>query len=893
MREADLKLDPSLTDTIASMLGINNIWRRIARLVEEKTGRQFTRFSFTDPQIDDAAKKELVFLLQGLRSRVGLDLRVAKREAQDMLGRELTEQEVGSILRQDVDKILKYAKHGHSKVKLGPEFEDKELVGRLYEAFRDVGNDLAAFTLAYHKKLDEYLGKGMIGEELYKRASLTPAKQYIQNLGKYVRTFYDKEKYVTGKNLYEPILHDFGLYTPSRLRKLTNEQMAIKYLKTLKQEGVAIAEGVPQELVDRVKNGDKEALDELGQVIREALGYITEGEKAIRKTTNYLTQNLYNLIIMDMIVNNKEFISEKQKEGFVKVVDKSLGILYGKWVRKDVYNDLVDGMRFVQETPDLLGIYSSLLKFSIVTARPGAWIRNITYASWVQQTLAGNSPLNPKNWQYFVKGTKEYLEVLSDARKASETFKLFNELGGGSGSYTTEEAIKLITFLEESGGLKDAKSFIRSLRDFANKGVSNLGEMYSHLDAIQKYVLFLKKLDDGLTPEEAVLYAQRYINNYALNPKFFRELSKSTVGSMLLPFISFTVANTPVLVESVVRYPHRMAMIIGAPYLAGKLFTILHPELRDQIEAQKPTHQKDNILYTSVGYDPETGKITYWDLSNFFNLPAYKPGKDLPIEIAKSLSGSFVMPGGLLSPLSTAITGKDVFGRDVELPYAEGRKGALANLLPGGLLMNEIKEVINSIEGKPYSSSGKVLTVPEALARFFGVNLTHTFPNQVMKNLNEINMKYGEKMAVYKRVVQDPYASEKEKAYALEQIAKLRDEKAQKQAEMVLPYIQSALKQKGENGALEQPTATVVDKPVNVVSGGGLVDLGKLGGGGSKSYRGSVKLKKVPKIPTTSFKLTSGLAPFQIVSTPSKKKKPRMISLDQLPISPLSNYRLR
>lgn len=828
-------------------IGLTNIVNK----VDEKLHRAgITSFAFKgDPELDKETRTVTQLILNEVKNNIEHYTNVARKQASEILERRITDDELVSLIRNDIERVAELQQKQATKIKLGKEFFtetgelNKEFVEKLKNSVKEVGNEIQAQIISHNLILDDLEAMGA-DKEAVEKARLASNEAIWENLGSYLRTTYNRDLMATvlgGEKLYRPILFEYANYTPSQKEKLSLMEWAQGYLAKLKEEELNPADYIPEHLREGVLSGKKEDLEALGQIVKEMAGYET-GIEGITKTMNYLATNYYNLATQMLILKNRELVSDVPMEGFVKVVEKNFPALFGKYIRSDIYNDLLETARYQQKIPDFFNLYSSMWKYGMVVGRPAAWVRNFLYGFYAQQTFAGNSPLNPANWKHFAKGI-DFIKYLADPRNASKEVKLFIENGGGGGSFLQEEVRGgILDYLEKHKGKPEDLSFYQNLFNSLVESGASFSQAYSTIDSLNKFILFTKRLAKGDTPEQAVLYTNKYLNNYALNPKLFRELSKNPIISMILPFISFTVANTPVILETLVNNPQRIALFVS-PFLAyNTMLRLTDPEFYAQAEKQKPYYQKNNLLYLPISWDKETGKIYYVDVGLLFNIPIRTDLKEQAIETLRALGGSFVMPGGAIQPISTAISGKDIFGQDVDVPLGEGRLGALLKMAPGGLLLTEITELVKDFLGIPYSSSGKVRNKAESIINFLGFNIYHTLPNQLKKNINAYERELNDYKARVNSIYNSPEVPLDIKVKVLQDLRKKEFETNEKIKDLLRPVIKTEVNNYLKTNKIDLSSIPLIKdeeekKPMISVKSGVPV-----------SYRG-IKLKiKLPKV---------------------------------------------
>lgn len=780
MRNANLAdkgiVDKAYDDMMKSIGDATGVTKMIDSL--KKTIRNFSKFNYTDQDLDQQAKNLLVNQWQ-LIDKPWNDFLRAKAEAAQLIGRKLTGDELGAVLRREVDRASELSEKGVTDRKIGADVQDK--ADALYEIFRPVHEDVGALVILQQRKLDALLVDGVISRELYNKLKPVDAQTFIKNLDKYLRTSYSKKNWQYDvMKFYEPALNEVYVNNSTQYKKLTDLEWGQAYIKALKEhkpEEVSRNLHIPQELVDRVSAGEEGAVKELGRMVKELRGYIYEGDVALRNTINYFARNIHDISLLDYVARNPNIASPEYKAGFTI---KGEGVLSNFYLRDDVGRELVEDLKHQKELIDegisILKQFAGAWKFAQVPARPASWVRNWLSATVVQQSNGGNSIANPLNVPYYVRGYKEFFEGLVNPLKQSKDFRDFIDNAGFSANYADTEIIDFFTGKLKEIGEKPTASQMQSIfNDLVIKygdASEKTARAYGYLDGLQKYVMYLNKIDHGYTPQEAVLIAHKYLNNYAIIPKFLRQIRDNPIGSIVFPFLSFTASNTPVWIETLIKRPWRYFIPLATIVAYNTMWKATHPDHAREVEVRRPHYLRDNPYTLIAGYDSERDEYMYVDMGLLLGQPLRTSPSETLREFAFQTASPFILSGGALDTLRTLYTGKDAFGREIGGAYGPSKIDVIARLFPYVSILQSMGEIADAAMGVPYSDAGNIRTVGDAVLRMFGVNVNRAGYDQLSKNIDQITYELEKRIEGYERALQNPNLSDAEREKALTEIEK-------------------------------------------------------------------------------------------------------------------------
>ena len=584
----------------------------------------------------------------------------------------------------------------------------------------------------------EYRGKGAAGQDAgsepeWAREQIpvdayndlkpkTPAEWARQKL-------YNHYHYATAEE-YAPLYYDKheGL-TPSQRDRLREE---VKRLKVKSRRGNP--EGDPQ--IEEMIVGLEKMLGEGGRARRELrksrvqlnkryshqrleipyeiqkmLGVIEEAPYPVAKMMGVQQSDVLKGKLFEQVANNIEWARagvdpatgrkigvEDVPANFVKAEGEAFGKLDGMYVRKDVWDDLREVEEWRGAAVQLWDKAMGAWKFGKVVLNPATHARN--FMSNV--VLAYFGDVNPvTDAGVYAKAAKALSAGESNALyKEAADWGLFND------TYVSSEIGKL---RDELAGLRDGKS----LRRWIGKAASLPAEVYQGNEKFFKLAVFAKARAGGATVDAAARKAEHYLFNYADIPPAVKHMKR-----WVSPFFTFTYKALPLLAETAITKPWKVAAVGAAmygmeAYAKGKLG--MSDEEAENQRALLPEWQRRKVLgvgpYSQVlmPFTDKWGNNLYLDTSYIlpFGNVAEKWGQSaLPLS-------DLLLSNPVLATAAEIYTNRDAFtGREIYNDVLDGAgqiagkylqhawREAVPSLAPGGYGFNKLKTGIqNSFMG--------------------------------------------------------------------------------------------------------------------------------------------------------------------------------------------------
>ena len=296
-------------------------------------------------------------------------------------------------------------------------------------------------------------------------------------------------------------------------------------------------------------------------MVRLALGYMqTQEDIALAR-------------FFESLAHDTRFTSSTPNEDWVKVPDTSIGsgsnikrygALAGKWVSPEVWAEIEHLKGDSSSASRLARSLMAAWKEGKTALNPVAHVNN-TAGNITLGYFSGAPTLDPRT----------YLTAFREMKEGANLFKEAQRAGLFSGDYTRSEILEMIPIEEIqkqlTGMRPDYEKIIDLFMNIGSLGArKHLRSAYELEDMTFKYIIYRYARERGMSVDDAVDYAGRFIFNYDDLPSGARKVRDS-----LLPFFSWTYKAIPILLHTAMVYPHRFfapaAMVFAvnkAMYLA-------------------------------------------------------------------------------------------------------------------------------------------------------------------------------------------------------------------------------------------------------------------------------------------------------------------------------------
>ena len=359
------------------------------------------------------------------------------------------------------------------------------------------------------------------------------------------------------------------------------------------------------------------------------------------------------------------------------------GQMAGRWVSQETLSHLSS---FEEAHSDLLTAYRQALsvwKEGKTVLNPVSHLNN-TVSNMTMAHLAGISYHRVDKYLAAVHDftTKNHAGI-AEAKAAGLFLGSFNQ---AELSNAMPDELKNLAKMQEGLGIKTT----RTVMNIMTLGLRNsMGKAYQFEDSFYKYMIYKDARSRGMSQDDAVDYAQKYIFTYDDLPKGARR-----IRDFAIPFFSYTYKAAPVLLETAMTHPVRMAVPAALMYglmsmgyafavavgdepwdeivkkfLTDEDFRAQADKLREEDQAALPVWMRGHTAFGTVktlrvGFDKTL------DLPVFLDVSRLIPGGDL-FDVTNNAGGVSLLqpliPSHPMIGITMAMLGnRDMFsGKDV------------------------------------------------------------------------------------------------------------------------------------------------------------------------------------------------------------------------------------
>lgn len=464
-----------------------------------------------------------------------------------------------------------------------------------------------------------------------------------------------------------------------------------------------------------------------------------------------LQQTLFNDTVVKMsneLVKNKNYVSDVEKSGFVKVSDhKAYGELAGKYIRKDMMDD-IKGFFFTHEAAqkmyDVLNWYDrnplrTAQKKLLTVFNPAVQLGNKT-GNYVFAWLNGINPIT---------FTKNKAWAGQAIKNKDELVRLMTKEGLLGTDITKADIVKMAVELQASvkadGKVKNKDNVIKKI----NESVTS---HYTKTDDVAKIAAMKTWLDRGFTWEEAAKRVYSGFQNYRTVGWLYDVGAKVPVLGN--PFVRFKADLGRILKNAAVDHPFRLAMTLGAWSMFTKGMSAMSGETEEDKETRESRIGASRIPFTDISLEVQTpwGALNAGRLigPQAFNQPGDNSvtgdisdfGPIAFPKVSNKTGNLYGFNDPVLGPVASLLTDTDFRGKPISDPNSNKYTGSLAtseqkaenrlkylgeSFSPPGT--DDIGRLTKSINGET-DYYGRTFTPKQAIARLFGLKVEEYGPEQ-------------------------------------------------------------------------------------------------------------------------------------------------------------------
>jgi len=337
------------------------------------------------------------------------------------------------------------------------------------------------------------------------------------------------------------------------------------------------------------------------------------------------------------------------KEGLLQSLeDAKLGDLAGKYVPDHIKEYLTEIINPSKDTINKQIVAN--FKFFKVIMNPATHARNIVSNKILNWWKLGMNPLDPRVISSDLEAVKEI------ARKGGKWTDLATKEGYNINTFVSSELMDTLNLAEVS-------KWGESIKGWA-KVKKTLGNIYQAEENHAKLSAFIFNMKKGLKSEEAWKLAESATFNYSQVTPFIRKLRESLFG---VPFITFTVKSTPVVLETALKAPHRISAI---GKIKNSIENLSDLKETDRERASEPSWVKDGF-YIKLPMKDEQGRSAYFDLTYILPFGDLLAGnflernKDLSTGLKESQINSLMKKSPFIQVVAQLGKNKDFYGNSI------------------------------------------------------------------------------------------------------------------------------------------------------------------------------------------------------------------------------------
>jgi len=659
--------------------------------------------------------------------------------------------------------------------------DDKLLYKILTGEESNIPGNLKDLTKEGRQLVDE------IGQELVDLKILDKGI-YKENKGKYLYRSYEKHQtpFMKKRRQAEKEIKVFGEEFMRRGETKTISQGVLdKHLK----DGWKVIEGSESLGRKTVRvNRDWSPED------RAKMGEVLSAGFAMAKTGNLMTNDIATFKFYDdinkMVIDGEKVVYDSLNDVLdpdnyrripttsVKGTQvKEFGSLAGKYVPKEVYTDLTTANAYKRwnrgdgKFGGLTKFHHKALQFwkrGKTTLNPTVHTNNVGSNFILYDLLDGD-------WKQLRSAGGDFFRAKSKGEK-SEEFKLAESLGVFDADMMSRELtdyensiFKKYMSMKKKDDVEFSSMLQRGwdrVKGFAKQ--TPMDTLYQVEDQVFRLGAFKTQLANGATPDEAARFARRAMLDYEISAPGIRMLRESA-----LPFIAYTYRVAPILAETALKRPWKLAKWGAILHGANMVGQDISP---GDYEKERKYQKELNMGYdlSSIGMPGVANtliKVPRKDKSQYLDATRYIPGGDI-LDIKNSTGITIPFLPAPLQPSFGAIgsaakiaTGFDTFsaskmpgvGSGVFDISAEARLNAIAKeFMPMYHQYNKLNATI-AANGQSHPTKDDA-TLKEAVLNLIpGIKLKTYDKKQMKKFKMRVGMKYQNQMESLTKLLSTSY----------------------------------------------------------------------------------------------------------------------------------------
>jgi len=305
---------------------------------------------------------------------------------------------------------------------------------------------------------------------------------------------------------------------------------------------------------------------------RKELGEILEPSYPVTKRLIQETMDIETAKLFNFAAQHGDWVDDVWREGLtLKALPdtKAYGALKGKFVTKQIYNDVTELNRI---RSDFESLYDSIIgswKIGKVTLNPATHFRN-TISNSILLDLSGTD--HTAQTRLFIKAIKEIKAGSKEYKTAQKYFARTTMMSGE----ILDDMLKTVQADKASG----LQKVINTWNKTYEKAIGPASRQYQREEVIFKFMKYLEQREKGKSVIGAVQEANKWLFDYGDLSRF-----EKIVARRIMPFYTFPRKALPRVLEATADRPLALAKY---PILAWGLekYSLSKLELTDKDYAQ-------------------------------------------------------------------------------------------------------------------------------------------------------------------------------------------------------------------------------------------------------------------------------------------------------------------
>jgi len=330
-------------------------------------------------------------------------------------------------------------------------------------------------------------------------------------------------------------------------------------------------------------------------------------------------------------------------------------------------------------------------------------------------------------------------------RKKDEYWRAAQKYGAFEGTFINEEIRRQVLgpILDEltkqnmdadtsaEGTLQSASRMAYIIWSGVKKFDNGMTNLYQIEDELFRMATYMRRLDLGDSPIDAARMAREQFLDYDIRAPWINAARRT-----VLPFISYTYRAIPVVAQSIIHRPWKVAKYFTLAYIANSLAYLLAPGDEDEERRTMRGHQQGMTWIGTprmlrMPWHDEHGNPVFMDIRRW--IPAgdvydmNQGSSALPVPAPVQFGGPLML-GFEFALNKQAFTGREIVSRDTDTTSEAAAKTAnwlykswmpSAAYVPGSYYWDKVwraSDGARDILGRPYS-------VPQALLSSIGIKV--------------------------------------------------------------------------------------------------------------------------------------------------------------------------